>query len=282
MIAVWQLLRLGLTRDAVQHHMAGLRRLFDGVYVTGDAAITQRQRWIGAALTAPGTVLEMHSAATAYGIRPPHGGPITVLRPGSGGPRDHDGLRVRHSTLITPGGTLRDTTTFAGIPITTAERTVAAVWPRLRTTKERRKLLREALRLERTTVPLLRAHLDLAPSRNAPRELIAILDRYERLQLHRCRSDAEAYAVELIDDARLPLPQINVRIAGEEADLSWPHAALIIEIDGDRFHQDKAEDARKTASWTAAGQRVRRASSDLVFTHPQRFVDGVRHHLAAA
>lgn len=275
MAARWQLLEQGMTRSAIAHQTRDLRRIHDGVYLTGDAPITLEQRWLAATLTAPDTVLALETAAWVFGMRRAHPGPLVVLRPGSGGPELRDSLRIHRSTL-------RDTTTFAGIPITTAERTVAAVWPRLRTTKERRKLLREALRLERTTVPLLRAHLDLAPSRNAPRELIAILDRYERLQLHRCRSDAEAYAVELIDDARLPLPQINVRIAGEEADLSWPHAALIIEIDGDRFHQDKAEDARKTASWTAAGQRVRRASSDLVFAHPQRFVDGVRHHLAAA
>jgi hypothetical protein len=280
-VAVWQLVAAGLSRDAAHHHTAGLQRLFDGVYVTGDGRITDRQRWIGAAVTAPHTLLAGPSAAAAYGIARWKGLHI-VVRPGTGGPKRHGPLLVHHSTLVLSDGSLRDATTFDGIRITTAERTVAAVWPRLRTDRARHKLVREALRLRRTTVPRLRAHLDAAPSRNAPRKLIALLDRYERLQLHRCRSDAEAYAVELIDAAGLPLPQINVRIAGEEADLSWPDRRLVIEIDGDRFHQDKAEDARKTAIWTAARHRVRRAPADLVFGDPARFVAGVRGHLAAA
>jgi|SRR5215207_1683665 len=36
------------------------------------------------------------------------------------------------------------------------------------------------------------------------------------------------------------------RIAGEEADLSWPASRLIIEVDGGPFHLDVGEDARNS------------------------------------
>lgn len=261
-----------MNRKAIDHHTRGLHRMHDGVFLTGHAPPTQWQAHRAATLTTRGSVLAFESAAFAYGIRrfaPPVD---LIVRRGSGGPEQRDGLIVHRSTMI-------DATTLDGIPITTAERTIADMWLRLPDDRQRRKLLREALRLRRTTTIRLRTHLDRAPRRRAPRGLTQLITRYERLQLHRCKSDAEAYAVELIDDARLDIPDINVDIAGEEADLSWPDRRLIIEIDGGQYHEDKAEDARKTAIWTAAGWRVRRAPYDLVFDEPVRFVQGVRHHL---
>jgi hypothetical protein len=73
-----------------------------------------------------------------------------------------------------------------------------------------------------------------------------------------------------------------VSIAGEEADLSWPDWRLIVEIDGDQFHHDKVEDARRTATWTAAGWTVRRASGDLVFTDAPGFIAALRGYLEDA
>ncbi len=68
------------------------------------------------------------------------------------------------------------------------------------------------------------------------------------------------------------MPRLNVRVAGEEADLSWPYERLIIEIDGGPFHLDIGEDARKEASWTGAGWTVRRLPSDDVYNHPSRLL----------
>lgn len=262
----------GMSEKGIDHHTRDLRRMHTGVFLTGHAPPTQWQIHRAATLTAPGSVLALESAAFAWEIRR-FAPPIDrIVRRGSGGPEFKDGLIFHRSTSI-------DATTFDGIPITTAERTLADMWLRVPNDRQRRKMLREALRLRRTTIQLLRAHLDVAPRRRAPRGLTMLIARYERLQLHRCRSDAEAHAVELIDDARLDIPQINVEIAGEEADLSWPDRRLIVEIDGDQFHEDKAEDARKTAIWTHAGWRVRRAPADLVFNAPGHFTERVRHHL---
>jgi very-short-patch-repair endonuclease len=94
--------------------------------------------------------------------------------------------------------------------------------------------------------------------------------------LSRCRSDAEALAVVTLHDAKVPTPDINVHIAGEEADLSWRDRRLILEIDGGSFHQDKLEDARKTAIWRAAGWHVRRLPSDVVYDDPDRLIRAAR------
>ena len=63
------------------------------------------------------------------------------------------------------------------------------------------------------------------------------------------------YALEILRDAGRPMPQLNHRIAGEEADLSWPRYRLIIEIDGGPFHLDVGEDARKQTIWEQLGGR---------------------------
>ncbi len=262
-VSAWRLELVGMTRGAIRHHTADLRRLHDGVWVTGDAPITRRQRWWAAALTAPGRVLSHASAGAAWGFRPWESAFEVVLQHGNGGPRRFGPLLVCRAKRF-------DTTTLRGLPITTPEQTLAHLWPKLND-HQQRKMLREALRLKATTHPRL----------TGPRSLLRVSQRYQRLQLHRCKSDAEAYAVELIDQAGLPLPQINIYRAGKEADLSWEDRRLIIEIDGDQFHQDKREDAIKTATWQAASWRVRRAPSDLVFGEPDRFVAGVRHHLTS-
>ena len=79
--------------------------------------------------------------------------------------------------------------------------------------------------------------------------------------------------MEILRDAGRPLPRLNVRLAGEEADLSWSRRRLIIEIDGGPFHLDAGEDARKQQAWEAAGWEVRRIPADDVYERPQRLLD---------
>jgi len=51
---------------------------------------------------------------------------------------------------------------------------------------------------------------------------------------------------------------------------------VILELDGGSFHQDKLEDARKTAIWRAAGWDVRRLPTDLVYDDPNRLIRAAR------
>jgi very-short-patch-repair endonuclease len=267
-VAVWQLRGAGWSRSKVRHGIRGLRQLHDGVFLTGDAPPTRLQRWWAATLTAPGSVLAFASAGAAYEMRPWEGAFEVLVREGTGGPR-------RHGTLLICRTKHLHATTLDGLPITTPERTLADLWPRL-DEKDQAKTLRNALRLKLLTLPSLNDHLSQASARQRPHSLTRRLARYEHLQLHRCRSDAEALAVVILADAKIAPPDINVRIAREEADLSWPDRRLIVEIDGGSFHQDKLEDARKTAIWRAAGWHVRRIAAQIVYDDPNQLIRAAR------
>ncbi len=65
---------------------------------------------------------------------------------------------------------------------------------------------------------------------------------------------------------------MNIKIAGEEADLVWIDRRLIIEIDGPQYHQFRAEDERKEALWRDAGFTVRRIPSDAIYDDPSRLI----------
>jgi very-short-patch-repair endonuclease len=61
---------------------------------------------------------------------------------------------------------------------------------------------------------------------------------------------------------------LSVRIAGEEADLSWHANRVLVEVDGGPFHLDVGEDAR----WEHAGWTVGRISADHVYERPERLL----------
>lgn len=190
----------------------------------------------------------------------------TVTRPGSGGPRRHGGLLVFRSTTLDG-----DCTVLRGIPTTTVERTLLDL-ARVLSERALARALREALRLNLTTIAALGDSLGRYDGRRGARRLATAVARYAGLPVERARSGAEIRAMEVVRAAGRPLPRLNVRIAGEEADLSWPDQRLIVEIDGAPFHLDLGEDARKQAVWEAAGWTVHRAASDDVYDRPARLL----------
>lgn len=264
-----QLVGLGLSESAIAHRVATGRLVIVEMGVFAVAPVIEHDdwgRWMAATLTAPGSVLSHVSAAAAWGFWSLPRQYEIVTRPGSGGPRRHGGvLAHRSSTLEGEFEFLR------GIPITSVLRTLldlaAHVSPRALA-----RSVREAVRLELTTIGALGDGLGAFRGRRGSRRLAATAARYTGLPLERARSGAEIRALEVLRAAGRPLPKLNVRIAGEEADLSWSRRRLIIEIDGGPFHLDVGEDARKQDSWEAAGWTVRRLSSDDVYRHPQRLL----------
>ncbi len=218
---------------------------------------------MGATLTAPETVLSRLSAGVAWGLGSWSRPFETVARPGNGGPRRLSGLLVYRSTTLDG-----ECTELHGIPITSVTRTLLD----LACTVSRRGLaraLREAIRLRLVTLEELADGLTACHRHRGSRALKAAIARYAGLPLERARSGAEIRAMEVLQAEGRPLPRLNVRIAGEEADLSWPDHRLIVEIDGESFHQDVGEDARKEAAWTTAGWKVRRVAASDVYQRPQ-------------
>jgi very-short-patch-repair endonuclease len=158
-------------------------------------------------------------------------------------------------------------TRHTGIPITTAARVLVDLAPGLGAKRVGR-AFREAIRLKTTTA----RRVLVAAQRHAGRRGVPVLHglatRYASIPYARTRSDAEARALEILNDAGVRPPRVNMRIAGEEADLVWPDRRLIVEVDGPQFHQFRDEDARKAGLWRGAGYEVRRVSSDAVYETP--------------
>lgn len=221
---------------------------------------------MAATLTAPGTCLSHASSAALHGFWDRRRTPESVTRPGSGGPRRIDGLRVYRSLTLKG-----KTTTVDRIPTTTPERAIIEMAPYVDDPGLTR-AVREAVRIGRTTSEALLRAVDDHARRRGTRRVLRTLTLYAGLPLNRARSGAEIRALLVLREAHRPLPRLNSRIAGEEADLSWVSEGLIIEIDGGPFHQDVGQDARKEAVWRAAGWTVLRLPSDAVYNAPERLV----------
>jgi len=221
---------------------------------------------MGATLTAPGSVLSRLSASAAWGVWSPPRSVEMITRPGNGGPRRHGGVLVYRS--LTLAG---ECTSLRGVPTTSALRTLLDVAGMV-SDRALARMLREAVRLELFTVDELARYLADRRHRRGATRLMRAVARYAGLPLERARSGAEIRALEVLRRADCPLPRLNFRIAGEEADLSWPAQRLIIEVDGGPFHLDVGEDARKQSVWEGAGWTVRRISSDDVYDRPHLLV----------
>lgn len=267
-VAAWQLVAVGWTRKAIEHQMerGSWRPVHPGVYALTQSPLTQRQRWMAAALTAPQTYLSDRSAASAWGFWNRATQVETVTRMGSGGPRRLGGVVVKRSRSVEA-----ESTVLLGIPITTAARTLIDIAPGL-TDRAVGRAFREAVRVKALTTRDLVATLGRHRGRRGTRVLWHLAERYSGLPYRRTRSNAEARALEILHDAGVELPAVNIRVAGEEADLLWPARRLIIELDGPQFHQFSDEDLRKQARWEAAGYVVRRISTDEVYADPQTLV----------
>jgi hypothetical protein len=264
-----QLSDLGLTRSAIDFLLATgkLVAVEEGVFAVAPVLPHDDWgRWMAATLTAPGSVLSHRSAAMAWELLslPPR--LETVTRPGNGGPRRHGGVLVYRSATLEG-----DVAELSGIPITSVPRTLLDL-ARTVGPKALGRAVREAVRLELTTLSALGDVLGRYYRRRGSRNLARTVARYAGLPLERARSGAEVRALEVLRDAGRPLPRLNVRIASEEADLSWPAPRLIVEVDGGPFHLDKGEDARKQQRWEAAGWIVRRIPSDDVYERPERLL----------
>jgi hypothetical protein len=265
-----QLNAIGVSDRAIDHRVVTGRLVIAGEGVFAVAPALEHDdwgRWMGATLTSPASFLCRESAARALGVLTFERDRVTVARPGSGGPRQLSGVIVYRSTTLAG-----ETTTLRGIPITAPPRTLLDLACCV-SDRALAKALRDSVRLKLVTVYALSDWLGERSKRRGSARLTKALARYHGLPIERARSGAEVRALEVLRDAGQALPRLNVNVAGEEADLSWPEARLIIEIDGGPFHLDVGEDARKEAAWRSSGWTVLRLDADDVYDRPDRLVE---------
>jgi hypothetical protein len=265
LFARWQLLAAGWTHRHVMAaaHNEAWRTVHSGVYTRTLGPLTRRQRLRAATLTAPRTYLCSLSAADTYGFHEWCGPYETVVRPGSGGKRRYSSLLVARSrTLDGDVGWLR------GLPVVRPERALIEVAAVLRTAQLGRGF-REACRLKCTTAEKIARALS---GQRGTSFLAALCDRYATIPYHRCRSDAESRGLEVLDDAGVSPPQVNVGVAGREADYVWRGRRLIVEVMSREFHPFPVDDADKKARWEGAGYRVRYVWANDIYVNPATLV----------
>ncbi len=92
-------------------------------------------------------------------------------------------------------------------------------------------------------------------------------------ELARTKSDLEDDFLYLCQRFNIPLPQVNVKLHGEEPDCYWPGSRLVVELDGDGNHGTPAQrrrDHRKDAE----------ASRPWPYGAPATTPDQVNHYAA--
>lgn len=229
-VATWQLLRLGLTQDDIDYRarIGRLHRIHHGVYAVGYRTLTPKGHRMAAVLAyGPEAVLSHQTAAAQWGIGQPTA-KFHVTTPTSR--RSRPKIRAHRAVLHPEDITVRD-----GIPVTSVARTVldlAATLNHDRLTH----LIEEADRKELIDLRALDRAVARRPRAAGIRRLKAVLAVYRAPA--DTRSKLERDFRSLITKAGLPEPQFNVVVAGLTVDVYWPQWKLVVELDGEPYHNN--------------------------------------------
>ena len=229
-VAVWQLVALGVERSAVGRRVAEwrLRRIHRGVYAVGE--IGRHGYWMAAVLACgEGALLSHRAAAALWGLRDSTRSAVDVSVHGVKR-RSRRRLTVHSAGAIDPA----DRAEVEGIPVTSIARTLldlAEVVP----PTELRRAYEAAERREVLDVREVHELLARSNGRRGLPALRALLD-YDPEPAIGSKSDLESTFLDLVREAGLPLPQLNVLVEGYLVDAYWPRARLVVELQSYEHH----------------------------------------------
>ena len=229
-VAIWQLLELGIGADAIQYRVSigRLHRVHRGVYAVGHRKLTREGHRMAAVLAyGPHAVLSHWSAAAHWGIGAARV-KYDVTTPHS--KRSRKTIRA-HAARLHP----EDRTVHDGIPITSVERTILDLAATL-TKDQITYLIEEADRKQRLDINALDRVIARRRRAAGVARLNAVLATYRGTA--DTRSKLERQFRRLIAKAGLPEPQFNVVVAGITVDVFWPHWKLVVELDSEGYHKN--------------------------------------------
>jgi hypothetical protein len=222
------------------------------VYAVGHTGLTMRGRFLAAVKAAgQGAVLSHFSAAALWELVPydPVRDPDVTARHAKRLP----GIHAHRANKPPPQ--IR----YDRIPVTTPARTLAdlsSVLP----FKPHRRAVREALARNRITPEEAKTLTTATP---AP-----------------TRSHLEDLVLDLIEQAGLPAPQVNQPLPnGLIPDFRWPDLHLILEADGQAWHDDpisRQDDGQRQAQLEREGERVLRVTYAQLTTQPHETIERLR------
>jgi very-short-patch-repair endonuclease len=165
-----------------------------------------------------------------------------------------EGVRIHRVRDLRPD----EVTVLDGIPVTTPARTLLDIAETM-TSREVEQALATAYRKGLVTPKEMREMVERHPRHRGAPLLQRLLDAEGSPAF--TRSKAEETLFEIIVSARLPRPELNVKVLGHEVDFLWRKARVVAEVDGYEFHSSLASfaaDRRRDAELAAAGYRVLR------------------------
>lgn len=230
----------------------------------GHERLTYRGRLWAAVLACGGTgvaVLSHRSAAAVWDLIPAPVGPvdITTLKASE----STRAIRVHESRTLAPA----EITTHQGLPLTTPSRTLIDLQDVLTPHRLNRTVHRAAhLRLLDTSTP------SPSPGRRS-RGLQKAAAQLTTTDPQITRTELEDRFLQLVHDAKLPTPRVNVTLHGYEVDFLWPAQRLIAETDGAATHLTATAfeaDRARDADLLVHGYRVVRFTWRQVAYQPRR------------
>jgi hypothetical protein len=261
-VARWQLLARGVTRRQIVRRLeAGrLHEIHRGVYAVGHPVLSKHGHWMAAVLAGgSGTFLSHRGASGLWVLRDTRALEITSPR------------HLRRPGILTHRATLPpdEVTTRAGIPVTTAARTVfdmAAVCPH----HDVEAAFHQA-EFQNLTGPLsLGALVARYPGRRGTATIRRILND-ARHTTGVTKSALEEAFLAFLDEHDLPRPHRNMFVLGAERDCVWPEHHLIVELDSwdahsgrKPFESDRLRDRKLTlAEWRCIRVTARMLTAEL-------------------
>src|SRR3954469_5860144 len=221
-VAIWQLLELGLGRKAIEYwlRIGRLQPVYRGVYAVGHAALSLNGRLLAAVFSAgPLAVLSHRSAAMLWGLLHDSRPVIDVSTPDRGR-TSKNGVKVHRVRSLHPD----DVAVVDGVPVTSVARTLFDI-ARTETPRHLRYALDQAERLRLLDVRALQ------PFEGLPgwRALASALD--EMTEPLNTNPGIERLFLEVIDDGGIPRPETNVLVESYVVDAVWRAQKLVVELD---------------------------------------------------
>jgi very-short-patch-repair endonuclease len=276
-----QLLGAGVGASAITRRLKSgwLRQKHRGVYVVGPLEPLEAREMAAVLACGPGALLSHVSAGSKWGLL----GPASGLRPCDVGVFSahrirRPGIRVRRMVRFVPS----DRATLRGIPVTAPGRTLVDLASIL-AGRELEQAVALAEREGLVTLGDLSSMLMRHRGRPGIPLLRTLLETGQSPAL--TRSEAEERLLGLIREARLPMPETNVRIEPYEVDFLWAAEGIAVEVDGFRFHASRARfesDRRRDMDLATGGIHVVRLTWRQITGEPLATVARLAQALASA
>lgn len=225
----------------------------------------------------PRALLSHRAAAALHCLRQSERYAVDVTVPRRA--RGRRGITVHETRALHPD----DCTVVDGIPVTSIPRTLLDLAELLPPTQ-----LRRAYEVtERRRVLDVRAIDELLRRSNGRRGSAALraLLLYDASPAAEARTELELRFLDLVREAGLPAPQVNVLVEGFTVDAHWPSARLVVELQSYAYHSDREtfeSDHARFARLKRAGYDVLGLTWRQVTREPARVAATLRHLLGRA